>query len=137
MISLSLQKLIAVLNAECLGPIEPASAIDNLTIDSRTIRPGRAFFALKGRRFDGHDFAAEVANKATACRRRRPLPSDNTTPVLLVPNVLGTGNMQDGIGTNFRHTSSPLPLNGQDHHTPYPASCPEPIYRCHQAVKKF
>lgn len=142
MTSLSLQKLIAVLNAECLGPIEPASAIDGLTIDSRTIRPGQAFFALKGERFDGHDFAAEVANKAAACivaERRPALPSDNTTPVLLVPSVLGALATLAGW---YRHELSAyvIAITGSAGKTTTRHILHHVLsrfYRCHQAVKSF
>ena len=40
-------------SAECSGVI----------IDSRQAAPGKLFFALKGERFDGHDFIEEVLNK--------------------------------------------------------------------------
>jgi len=33
------------------------------SIDSRTIRPGQLFFAVKGARFDGHDFVAQALAK--------------------------------------------------------------------------
>lgn len=33
------------------------------SIDSRTIRPGELFFAVKGDRFDGHDFVSDVIEK--------------------------------------------------------------------------
>jgi UDP-N-acetylmuramoyl-tripeptide--D-alanyl-D-alanine ligase len=40
-------------------------AIAGISIDSRTIRPGEAFFAIKGDSFDGHDFvSAALANGA-------------------------------------------------------------------------
>ena len=32
-----------------------------VTTDSRQVPPGAVFFALKGERFDGNDFALEVA----------------------------------------------------------------------------
>jgi UDP-N-acetylmuramoyl-tripeptide--D-alanyl-D-alanine ligase len=34
--------------------------------DSRLVQPGDLFFALRGERFDGHDFLPEVARKGTA-----------------------------------------------------------------------
>jgi UDP-N-acetylmuramyl pentapeptide synthase len=37
------------------------------SIDSRTVRPGELFFAVKGERFDGHDFVASaLENRAVA-----------------------------------------------------------------------
>ena len=37
-----------------------------VTTDSRQVEPGAVFFALKGERFDGNDFALEVAEKGVA-----------------------------------------------------------------------
>ena len=54
------------------------NAISGLSIDSRTIAPGEAYFAIKGDVHDGHDFvAAEVHNGAALMRpsaRARPQP---------------------------------------------------------------
>lgn len=35
-------------------------AVAGISIDSRTIRPGEAFFAIQGDRFDGHDFTSRA-----------------------------------------------------------------------------
>lgn len=50
---------------------------DGVSVDSRTIRPGDLYFAIKGERFDGHRYALEVANKGatgvvTSDRRLAP-----------------------------------------------------------------
>ncbi len=37
--------------------------IRGISIDSRTIKPGECFIAIKGDNFDGHDFVAEVVRK--------------------------------------------------------------------------
>ena len=37
-----------------------------ISTDSRLIEPAAVFFALKGERFDGNDFALEVAEKGVA-----------------------------------------------------------------------
>lgn len=37
--------------------------IEHFHIDSRMVEPGGLFFAVKGERFDGHDFLGEVAQK--------------------------------------------------------------------------
>ncbi|MCK4326501.1 UDP-N-acetylmuramoyl-tripeptide--D-alanyl-D-alanine ligase, partial [bacterium] len=34
--------------------------VPNISIDSRTIKEGELFLALKGRRYDGHDFLGEA-----------------------------------------------------------------------------
>ena len=43
------------------GP--PKAMVKNVCIDSRKARPGDVFFAIKGEKFDGHDFLNEVAEK--------------------------------------------------------------------------
>ena len=65
-------------------------SVPGLSIDTRTIGPGEAFFALKDVR-DGHDFV-EAARKAgaglavVAADKRDRLPND--APLLVVPDVL-------------------------------------------------
>ena len=45
------------------GAEEQEAEIKGVSIDSRTIGPGDIFFALKGPRYDGHDYIAEVLTK--------------------------------------------------------------------------
>lgn len=40
----------------------PAGLIENISIDSRTIKKGSFFFALKGANYDAHDFVQSVAD---------------------------------------------------------------------------
>jgi UDP-N-acetylmuramoyl-tripeptide--D-alanyl-D-alanine ligase len=67
------------------------SQISGLSIDTRTIVPGEAFFAIKGDARDGHEFV-EAALKAgaglavVAADRRDAFPKD--APLLVVPDVL-------------------------------------------------
>jgi UDP-N-acetylmuramoyl-tripeptide--D-alanyl-D-alanine ligase len=65
-------------------------AISGISIDSRTIGRGEAFFAIADRR-DGHEFvgaalAAQAALAVVAADRRAELPLD--APLLVVPDVL-------------------------------------------------
>jgi UDP-N-acetylmuramoyl-tripeptide--D-alanyl-D-alanine ligase len=39
---------------------------DGISTDSRTVRPGELFVALKGERFDGHDFVAQAFERGAA-----------------------------------------------------------------------
>src|SRR4051812_37766879 len=41
----------------------PQAQVLRVCIDSRRVQPGDLFFALKGERFDGHDFISEVTRK--------------------------------------------------------------------------
>jgi UDP-N-acetylmuramoyl-tripeptide--D-alanyl-D-alanine ligase len=70
-------------------------AVPGLSIDTRTIRPGEAFFAIQGENRDGHEFV-EAALKAgaglavAAESKRNAMPQD--APLLLVPDVLAALN---------------------------------------------
>ncbi|AVF35874.1 UDP-N-acetylmuramoyl-tripeptide--D-alanyl-D-alanine ligase [Rahnella sikkimica] len=57
MIRVSLQTLADVLNAELIGA---DTQIDSVTTDTRQITAGGLFVALKGEKFDAHDFAADA-----------------------------------------------------------------------------
>jgi UDP-N-acetylmuramoyl-tripeptide--D-alanyl-D-alanine ligase len=49
------------------GPIDaPDMAIGEVTTDSRTLQPGDLFVALRGPRFDGHAFVADVLRRGAA-----------------------------------------------------------------------
>jgi len=70
-----------------LSAVIPASLIDS---DSRTIQKGGLFFALRGDRFDGHDYVPNVTEKGVcACVTEREiegcpcLVTDNTRLALL------------------------------------------------------
>ncbi len=53
------------------------ASIDAIGNDSRTLAPGSLYLALRGERFDGHDFAASaVDNGASALLVQRLLPLD-------------------------------------------------------------
>ncbi len=65
--------------------------VSGVSIDSRSIGPGDAFFAIQGERRDGHEFvasalAAEAGLAVVADDRRGQFPQD--APLLVVPDVL-------------------------------------------------
>ena len=41
---------------------------DGVSIDSRVVRPGELFVAIKGERFDGHEFVAQAFSRGAYCR---------------------------------------------------------------------
>ena len=66
-------------------------AITGLSIDSRTIAPGEAYFAIKGDVHDGHDFVAAALKAGSALvvvevAQRQKFPDD--APLLVVDDVL-------------------------------------------------
>jgi UDP-N-acetylmuramoyl-tripeptide--D-alanyl-D-alanine ligase len=81
-------EMAAAMGAERQGVLP--SAVSGISIDSRTVAPGEAFFALADRR-DGHDFVdaalkAKAGLAVIAAERREQFPHD--APLLLVPDVL-------------------------------------------------
>jgi UDP-N-acetylmuramoyl-tripeptide--D-alanyl-D-alanine ligase len=85
----TIDAIAGAMGAECQGPL-PAS-VSGLSIDSRAIAPGEAFFAIRGDHRDGHEFvsaalAAKAAVAVVAAQRRAQFPSD--APLLVVPDVL-------------------------------------------------
>ena len=69
----------------------PPDAVGGLSIDSRTVVPGEAFFAIKGDALDGHDFVATAlqagAGLAVVSNRKRAAVADDA-PLLIVRDVL-------------------------------------------------
>ncbi len=68
----------------------------DISIDSRTIRPGDLFFALRGEKFDGHQFIRNACERG-ACgtvleksffRNHKSLHKELNQPLLLVDNSL-------------------------------------------------
>ena len=84
-------RTLAFITSACKGELLQGAATDQVRrvcTDSRQVQPGDLFFAIKGDRFDGHDFLEQVAGKGVAGvvieRRLATLPN---CPVILVPNV--------------------------------------------------
>jgi UDP-N-acetylmuramoyl-tripeptide--D-alanyl-D-alanine ligase len=80
----------AAMRAEVSGALP--QAISGISIDTRTLQPGEAYFAIKGAVHDGHDFV-DAALKAGAAfavverAQRGKFASD--APLLVVDDVLG------------------------------------------------
>ncbi|MFO7245216.1 MAG: UDP-N-acetylmuramoyl-tripeptide--D-alanyl-D-alanine ligase [Thermaerobacter sp.] len=70
----------------------PEAPVTGVSIDSRTLRPGEAFVALRGSRVDGHRFAAEAAARGAAAlivsRWPLPEPLPRPVPVIVVDDTL-------------------------------------------------
>ena len=84
----TVEDMAAAMGAERQGAL-PAT-VAGLSIDTRTIGGGEAFFALSDRR-DGHEFvpaalAAKAGLAVVAAERRADMPKD--APLLIVPDVL-------------------------------------------------
>ena len=85
----SVDAMAAAMGAERAGPLP--DAVTGLSIDTRTIARGEAFFAIQGDARDGHDFVpaalkAGAGLAVVAHDRRAALPGD--APLLVVRDVL-------------------------------------------------
>ena len=85
----TLDDMAKAMKAQRAGALPPA--VPGLSIDTRSIKPGEAFFAIRGENRDGHEFV-EAALKAgaglavVARGKQAAVPKD--APLLIVPDVL-------------------------------------------------
>ncbi len=77
----------------CAAEIRSGAAdalVENIVTDSRAVKAGDLFFAIKGEKFDGHDYLADVAAKSVAgvviAAEKIPAKLPNC-PVLVVADV--------------------------------------------------
>jgi len=85
----AVEAMVAAMRAARNGPLPPS--VPGISIDTRTIAPGEAFFAIKGDNRDGHDFvaaalAAGAGLAVVSSDRREGFPQD--APLLVVADVL-------------------------------------------------
>ena len=94
---------------------EPPAAVSGISIDSRTLKPGDAFFAIKGDRFDGHDYAtaaaAAGASVLVVSEARLPALGRMTVPIMVVDEVL-LGLARLGIAARERTKGQIIAVTG-------------------------
>jgi len=84
----------AVLEAPESIPTAGALTATGYSIDSRTIEPGELFFAVKGERFDGHDFiAAAVERGAVGAVVSRAKAARLSDAALAVPLLIAEDSL--------------------------------------------
>jgi UDP-N-acetylmuramoyl-tripeptide--D-alanyl-D-alanine ligase len=79
------------MGAKRSGTLPPG--VDGISIDSRSIKRGEAFFAIQGERHDGHDFVAAALKAGAgvaivAADRRDAWRMDQAAPLFMVSDVL-------------------------------------------------
>ncbi len=84
------EALVAAMDGRPLGTMP--EGVGGVSIDTRSLRPGDAFFAIKGETMDGHDFAT-AAMKAGAgvlvvAEGKLPALGRLVAPMIVVPDVL-------------------------------------------------
>ncbi|PWV99253.1 UDP-N-acetylmuramoyl-tripeptide--D-alanyl-D-alanine ligase [Hoeflea marina] len=82
--------MVAAMNGRPVGMLP--EGISGISIDSRSVAAGDAFFAIKGDRFDGHDFAsiaaANGARLMVVSEAKLPALGRVTAPMIVVDDVL-------------------------------------------------
>jgi UDP-N-acetylmuramoyl-tripeptide--D-alanyl-D-alanine ligase len=66
---------------------DPATAITGVCTDSRRVQPGDLFVALRGERFDAHDFAEQVVASGAAALLVQRADAAHRAPALVVPDT--------------------------------------------------
>lgn len=89
--------------------------VTGISIDSRTVKPGEAFFAIKGEQFDGHDFATLAvksgASLLVVSEARLPALGRLSVPMIVVPDVL-VGLERAGIAARGRSKAKIIAVTG-------------------------
>ncbi len=84
------------------------AAFDGVSTDSRAAAAGNLFLALRGERFDAHDFLPQLAERGIAALVVERLPDDVKLPALIVPDTRrALGEIAHGWRGQFK-----LPLIG-------------------------
>jgi UDP-N-acetylmuramoyl-tripeptide--D-alanyl-D-alanine ligase len=107
------QALADAMGGRPFGTLPPA--VGGISIDSRSLAPGDAFFAIKGDKLDGHDFAT-AAIKAGAgvlviAEGKLPSLGRLTTPLIVVDDVL-KGLEKLGAASRARTTAKVIAVTG-------------------------
>ena len=83
-------EFMAATGGRTVGP--SAQQVTGISIDTRTLKPGDAFFAIRGDRFDGHDFASQAMRAGASVlvidQARAIALSSLQIPKIITPNVL-------------------------------------------------
>lgn len=109
----TVQELISVMSGRPVGNLP--LGITGISIDSRTVKPGEAFFAIKGDRVDGHDYASfAVANGAgllVISEAKLPALGRLTVPMIVVEDVLAA-LVKLGIAARARSQAKIIAVTG-------------------------
>jgi UDP-N-acetylmuramoyl-tripeptide--D-alanyl-D-alanine ligase len=106
MIPMSLGDIAAVVGAVCHSSTSQ-TVIRRVTTDSRDVQPGDLFFALRGPRFDGHQFTAQALAKGTVacvCDRRLDAPIESGQLLSVDDTLAALGR----LAMHYRHAVLPI-----------------------------
>ena len=89
--------------------------IGGISIDTRTLKPGDAFFAIKGETLDGHDFASAAmaagAGVLVVAEGKLPALGRVNAPMIVVPDVLQALE-KTGIAARARSQAKIIAVTG-------------------------
>jgi len=89
--------------------------VGGISIDTRSLQPGDAFFAIKGDAMDGHDFATAAvkagAGLLVVAEGKLPALGRLTAPMIVVPDVLVALEMA-GIAARARTKARVIAITG-------------------------
>ena len=77
--------------AQWLAPFSPGRPIAGVSTDSRTLRPGQLFFALRGEHFDGHCYVRQALERgaiAAVVEQSWAEKQQNGSPLIAVADTL-------------------------------------------------
>jgi UDP-N-acetylmuramoyl-tripeptide--D-alanyl-D-alanine ligase len=105
--------LIAATDGRPFGQM--VAGVSGISIDSRTLQPGEAFFAIRGEKFDGHDFATAAikagAGLLVVSEGKLPALGRLTVPMIVVPDVL-TALERAGAAARARTRAKVIAVTG-------------------------
>jgi len=84
--NLTLEEINAAVGGTLQGPGN--IKVKGYSIDSRTMKPGEVFFAIKGPRFDGHQFVQQAFEKKAAAIVVETSTGNETGPVIKVKSTI-------------------------------------------------
>lgn len=103
-------ELTSAIIGETVGPLP--RGITGISIDTRTIKPGELFFAIKGERTDGHDYVEPAfAAGAALAVVNRGFRGDVVGPFIRVPDTLEALNAL-GIASRARSRARIVAVTG-------------------------
>jgi UDP-N-acetylmuramoyl-tripeptide--D-alanyl-D-alanine ligase len=106
-------ELVAAMDGRPVG--NPPAEIGGISIDTRTLRPGDAFFAIKGDKMDGHDFATAAvkagAGVLVVAEGKLPALGRLTAPMIVVPDVLAALE-KAGVAARERSSAKIVAITG-------------------------
>jgi len=106
---MNLAEIARVLHRVC----EKDAVLSGVFIDSRQVQPGSLFIAIRGQRFDGHDYLQEIEQKGALAVIVEHAVEGLTIPQLIVPDTI---TALATIATFYRHslTAGVIALTGSN-----------------------